>query len=116
VLVVAAVLTVATVVRLALHARRDEVEIMQLMGAPLGLLRGPLVVEGLIQGGLGAALAMGALFVVFEAGLRQFGPDLSAMVDSSLVGFLPATFAAALVAGGMAVGGLGGLLAARHVR
>jgi cell division transport system permease protein len=116
VLVIAAVLTVATVVRLALHARRDEVEIMQLMGAPLGLLRGPLVVEGLIQGGLGAALALGALFVVFEAGLRRFGPDLSAMVDASLVGFLPAALSAALVAGGMAVGGLGGWLAARHVR
>ena len=37
VLIVAAALTVATVVRLALHARRDEIEIMQLVGAPAGL-------------------------------------------------------------------------------
>jgi cell division transport system permease protein len=116
VLIIAAVLTVATVVRLGLHARRDEVEIMQLMGAPLGLLRGPLVVEGLIQGGLGAVLALGVLFAGFAAGWRQFGPELSTIVDASLVGFLPTAWSAALVAGGMAVGGLGGLLAARHVR
>jgi cell division transport system permease protein len=116
VLIIAAVLTVATVVRLGLHARRDEVEIMQLMGAPLGLLRGPLVVEGLIQGGLGGVLALGALLAGFAAGLRQLGPELSTIVDPSLVGFLPTALSAALVAGGMAVGGLGGLLAARHVR
>lgn len=116
VLILAAVLTVATVVRLGLHVRRDEVEIMQLMGAPLGLLRGPLVVEGLIQGGLGAVLALGALLLVFAAGMRQFGPELSAIVDASIVGFLPTALWAALVAGGMAVGGIGGLLAARHVR
>jgi cell division transport system permease protein len=34
VLIVAAALTVGAVVRLALHARRDEIEIMQLVGAP----------------------------------------------------------------------------------
>ena len=57
VLLIASVLTVATVVRLALHARRDEVDIMQLMGAPIGLLRGPLVVEGILQGGAGRDVA-----------------------------------------------------------
>lgn len=116
VLLLAAALTVATVVRLALHARRDEVEVMQLMGAPLGLLRGPLVVEGVIQGGLGAALALAVLGAAFAAGQQQFAADIAAVIDPALVGFLPPSLAAALVAGGMAVGGMGGALAARHVR
>ena len=51
---VAAAVTVATVVRLGLHARRDEIEIMELVGAPLAFIRGPFVAEGLLQGGLGA--------------------------------------------------------------
>ena len=42
---VAAAVTVATVVR-RLHARRDEIEIMSFVGAPLAFIRGPFVAEG----------------------------------------------------------------------
>ena len=52
-LVFAAALTVASVVRLALLARREEIHIMQLVGAPIAYIQGPFVVEGLIQGGVG---------------------------------------------------------------
>ncbi len=51
---VAAALTVAAVVRLGLHARRDEIEIMKLVGSPMTFIRGPFVAEGLLQGGIGA--------------------------------------------------------------
>ena len=54
----AAAVTVAAVVRLGLHARREEIEIMELVGAPLTFIRGPFVAEGLLQGGIGAALAL----------------------------------------------------------
>jgi cell division transport system permease protein len=116
VLAIAAVLTVTTVVRLALHARRDEIEIMQLVGAPIGLLRGPLVSEGMLHGGVGSLVALAALHVAFVAVKSQAGPALAMVVEPELQGFLPTAAAAALVAGGMAVGSLGGWLAARHVR
>ena len=61
-LVIAAALTVANVVRLAGHTRRAELEIMRLVGAPLAYVRGPFVVEGMLQGGVGAALALGMLW------------------------------------------------------
>jgi cell division transport system permease protein len=51
VLVVAAALTVANVVRLSCVARSDEIEIMRLVGAPLTFVRGPFVLEGILQGG-----------------------------------------------------------------
>ena len=115
VLLVASVLTVATVVRLALHARHDEVEIMQLMGAPIGLLRGPLVVEGILQGGAGAIVALVALYAgyVMVRGrlLAMLGPAFEAAA-----GFLPVGMSALLVLVGMGVGCAGGFLAARHVR
>lgn len=116
VLLAASVLTVATVVRLALHARRDEVDIMQLMGAPISLLRGPLVVEGVIHGGAGAALALGALYGAFAALRSAYGPMLAGVLGPDSIRFLPAGLAALLVFGGMAVGCVGGLVAARHVR
>ncbi|MBM3769790.1 MAG: ABC transporter permease [Acidimicrobiia bacterium] len=53
-LTVAAALTVGNVVRLALYARHDEVDIMELVGAPRAYVKGPFVTEGVLQGGLGA--------------------------------------------------------------
>lgn len=116
VLLCAAVLTVATVVRLALHARRDEVEIMQLMGAPISLLRGPLVLEGLIQGGLGAVVALIALGTAYLSVRPKLPAAFGPLADPGLIGFLPASLSVLLVLGGMAVGSMGGYLAARHVR
>jgi cell division transport system permease protein len=114
VLFLAAALTVTNVVRLSLHARRDEIEIMELVGAPMAFIRGPFVCEGMIQGGLGAALAMVAL----RAGLALAAPRLSAMAaglfDVGRIDFLSAAAVTSLVAGGMAVGCLGGFVASRR--
>lgn len=116
VLMVAAVLTVATIVRLSLHARKDEVGIMQLMGAPLGILRGPLVAEGLLHGGAGAVVALALLYGGYAAAMVRYAQALASVVDPALLGFLPATMSAALLAGGTLVGCAGGLVAARFVR
>ena len=73
-LAIASALTVANVVRLAAHARRDEIEIMQLVGAPLAYVRGPLVLEGVMQGGAGAIVAivaLGVLFAVARPGMER---------------------------------------------
>jgi cell division transport system permease protein len=109
----AAGLTVATVVRLALHARRDEIEIMQLVGSPLAFIRGPFVVEGLLQGGLGALVALIALWLGFRLTLAWWGRQLAAVLDISTLGFLPISLCLSLVLGGMLVGCLGGFAAAR---
>lgn len=113
VMVVAAGLTVATVVRLTLHARRDEVEIMQLVGSPYSFIRGPFVVEGLMQGGLGALVALGVLWAGFAAGAAWWGASLGDIIPGASLRFLPAQMCAWLVAGGMTVGCLGGLTATR---
>jgi len=112
VLTLAAALTVANVVRLGLAARRDELEIMQLVGAPTVYIRGPFVMEGVLQGGIGAAvalIALGALFVLFRA---RYLAELAPAVDLGAVRFLPVEVCLALIAGGMIVGCLGGLVAA----
>ncbi|MEI6669675.1 MAG: ABC transporter permease [Acidobacteriota bacterium] len=116
VLVLAAVITVATVVRLALHARREEIAIMQLVGAPIGLLRGPLVTEGVLHGGGGAVVALGALYVAFVVVRSQIEQALPAAVEHDLIAFLPIGITGAILVGGMAVGCLGGWLASREVR
>jgi cell division transport system permease protein len=60
-------------IRAAIHARRDEVTIMQLVGAPRWMVRGPFVVEGAITGALAGA----------AAGLVTFGLSAAAMAAGS---------------------------------
>jgi cell division transport system permease protein len=112
VLTIAAALTVANVVRLALYARRDEIDIMQLVGAPQIYVRGPFVMEGILQGGIGALVALLALAVgFFVVRARYLGP-LASTVNLDAVRFLPVELSVVLVAGGMMVGCVGGLVAA----
>jgi len=108
---IVAAVTVAAVVRLGLDARRDEIEIMELVGAPLSYIRGPFVAEGLLQGGIGAVCALAALGVAFAVARGLWGGDLAAVLDGGSLRFLPAGLWTYLVLGGMAVGSVGGLLA-----
>jgi cell division transport system permease protein len=110
----AAAATVAAVVRLGLQARRDELEIMQLVGAPLTFIRGPFIAEGLLQGGIGALTALVLLGAAFAAARAWWGGDFAAMLDGASMVFLPARVCVFLVVGGMTVGAIGGLAAARH--
>jgi cell division transport system permease protein len=110
----AAGVTVATVVRLGLHSRRDEIEIMRLVGSPMTFIRGPFVAEGVMQGGLGAILALILLYAGFATVGAWWGGQLRPLFDGGNLEFLPGQFALSLIAGGMAVGGAGGFAASRH--
>src|SRR5882762_9328429 len=104
VLTFAAALTVANVVRLALYARRDELDIMQLVGAPQAYIRGPFVMEGVLQGGVGALAALTALGVAFLALRGRYLVPLASAMNMSSIHFLPANLCLMLIIGGMAVG------------
>jgi cell division transport system permease protein len=114
ILSVAAALTVATVVRLALHARRDEIEIMQLVGAPQAYIRGPFVVEGILQGGIGAIVALVLLSVTYLVLRDRYLVPLAAAINLSSVRFLSIGLWFLLLVGGMLVGCLGGFVASRR--
>ena len=116
ILTCAAALTVANVVRLALYARRDEIEIMQLVGAPTAYIRGPFIMEGVLQGGIGATAALAVLAVGFLAGRGRYLVPLASAINLSSVRFLSPGLCLLLLAGGMAVGCLGGFMASRQTR
>jgi cell division transport system permease protein len=113
---VAAAVTVATVVRLGLQGRREELEIMELVGAPMTFIRGPFVAEGFLQGGVGAIVAITVLWLGFLVVSAWWGADLATFLGEGNIRFLPIRLCAYLVVGGMAVGSAGGLVAARHAR
>jgi cell division transport system permease protein len=62
-LLVASLLLVANTIRLSIYARRQDVEVMRLVGATNWFIRWPFMLEGLICGLIGAAAAVGLLFL-----------------------------------------------------
>jgi cell division transport system permease protein len=109
ILFIATFFIVGSTVRLALLARKDEIEIMQFVGAPEGLIRAPFVVEGMLQGTAGAGLSLLGLWLFYWlleqyliGQLALFGPKMQLL-------FLdPASITMILVIG-LLLGGLGSL-------
>jgi cell division transport system permease protein len=108
ILVLAGVFTISNVIRLTVYARQDELDIMRLVGATRAYVKGPFVVEGMLQGGMGGLVSVLLLWLVFRV-LAQ-----NALAQSDLLGqaalFLPAWLCIAIVAGGMMVGVVGSLV------
>lgn len=116
VLMLGAAFTVAAVVRLSLHARRDELDIMQLVGAPFSYIRGPFIVEGLLLGGAGAALALAAIGLAYAGASRWLGPDLAGFAATGQVQFLGVREWLIMLLGGLGVGALAGTVASRSAK
>jgi cell division transport system permease protein len=114
VLVLAGVFTISNVIRLTVYAREDELDIMRLVGATQAYVKGPFVMEGMIQGGLGGLVSVGLLWL----SVRWLTRDL--LAGSDLLGRapvgLPPGLPVMLVVGGMAVGVAGSLVSLRRVR
>jgi len=109
ILFIATFFIVGSTVRLALLARKDEIEIMQFVGASEELIRAPFLVEGMLQGTVGAALSLLGLwlfYVLFEESLigqlALFGPGMRLLFID------PASITMILVIG-LLLGGLGSL-------
>ncbi|WP_221583921.1 permease-like cell division protein FtsX [Microbacterium sp. G2-8] len=71
-MLVSAVLLIATTIRLSAYARRREVEIMRLVGASNGTIQTPFVLEGVLAAFLGAALASAAVLVGVRVGVEDY--------------------------------------------
>jgi len=116
VLVLGAAFTVAAVVRLSLEARREQIDIMQLVGAPFAFMRGPSIAEGTLLGGMGAVVSLILLWGLFLAVGARLSAAVEGLASIGDVRFLGLQDAAFLIAAGLVVGGLAGTVASRVVR
>lgn len=115
VLAVASLFIVANTIRMAVYARAQEIEIMRLVGATRAYIQIPLILEGTLQGGLGAALALGLLYALFRGTLWQLGTTASMIfAGTELTQFLEAEYRMAMVGLGALLGGVGSLVAVRR--
>jgi cell division transport system permease protein len=76
ILIISSTLLIANTIRLAIFARRREIEVMKLVGATNWFIRGPFMIEGVICG-LGGALAAIVLLVLGkEVALPRIMPHI----------------------------------------
>ncbi|MEK7701831.1 MAG: permease-like cell division protein FtsX [candidate division NC10 bacterium] len=111
VLGVAAILTVTTATTLILHARRQETEIMRLVGASEMTIRLPLLLQGMLQGLVGAMLALAALVAAHGVVAPRLEPLVNLTLGLPDIAFLPPLGLGVLLLAGGLLGGLGGWLA-----
>jgi cell division transport system permease protein len=113
-LLLAAILLIWNTIRTAMFARRREIEVMKLVGATDWFIRIPFMLEGLIQGFVGALGACGALWIInnrWTAGVESFPPNsgLASMVIDSDFQFSRMLIIMVI---GMAAGAIGSGIAA----
>lgn len=110
---VASVLLISNSIRLSIFARRQEIEVMKLVGASDNFVRTPFVAEGLLQGVAGALFAFGAvvwLNVLFVDWANDQIPFIA--ISGGAVNYL--LVLAVLVGVGAVIGALGSFISVRR--
>jgi cell division transport system permease protein len=110
VLTLAAVLSVASAVRLALDLHRDEVGIMRLMGATEAAIRAPFWLYATAEGLVGGGVALGLLYGTYRFATYWLAREPHPVLSVLWVGFLSVPTALLLPAAGAAAGLVGSLL------
>jgi cell division transport system permease protein len=110
VLAIAAVLSVASAVRLALDLHREEIEIMRLMGATESAIRAPFWLHASAEGLFGGALALGLIYATYRGVTYALASSPHPVLAQFWSAFLDVPTAAALPLLGCAAGFLGSVL------
>ncbi len=112
-LLFAALFIVANTIKLTLYARRDELEIMALVGATPWFIKVPFLLEGALQGALGAFLALGGSLALFQFFLRQGLVALLSVTGGDQIVFLDWQQQLLLIGTGILLGLVGSVLSLR---
>jgi cell division transport system permease protein len=110
---VASVFIVANTVRLVLYSRRDEIEIMRLVGASDGFIKVPFYIEGIILGALGGIIGLIVLFTAFVSITSNI--DQSITSGAFHISFFSYSIMLIILISSMFVGWLGCFLSLKHI-
>lgn len=105
----AAVALIANTIHMAVYARREEIEIMRLVGASGWYVRTPFLLEGMIEGLVGAGLAVGLVVGLLQLAAGQL-IDLPAWVSLNVPGDFLVQRGVIILIFGVAAGALGSSL------
>lgn len=108
-LVVTVIFIVSNTIKLTIYSRRDELEVLALVGATRGFIRAPFLIEGLIQGMAGSILSAFLLFGLYQGFLHNAENFLSFNPVTSGLRFLSFEYIIGLLLAGAVLGFIGSL-------
>jgi cell division transport system permease protein len=108
---VAIIFITSNILQLTISTRREEIEIMHLVGASPAFMQAPFYVEGLIQGLLGGGLAIFFLYLLHKGFFLYIPPSIQAWLARIPIFFLPQWTILWILIGGMVLGFFGSFLA-----
>jgi cell division transport system permease protein len=106
---------ISNAIKLSIYARKEEIEIMRLVGATNGHIKIPFLIEGLFQGVSGAILSVGLLFLLYQSFLLKSGPFVKASLGPIEFSFLPWSSIGGVILVGVFLGFLGSYLSLAQV-
>jgi cell division transport system permease protein len=107
ILILTSFFIISNVVKLNVFARRNEIEILRLVGGTNLFIRIPFWLEGITLGLLGSLLSLGLLFIVIQLFPVYLGASLGALQELLRFRYPDLTQAVALLVGGAATGFIG---------
>lgn len=107
ILVLASFFIISNVIKLNVFARRNEIEILRLVGSTNTFIRIPFLLEGLILGISGSVLALALLLLTVKLFPLYVGTSVGALQEVLNLRFLTPAQSVGLVAAGAAIGILG---------
>jgi len=99
---------VSNTIRLAIYAKRKIIATMKLVGATRGFIRRPFIIEGILHGFIGGALATGFIYLLMEIAITQISPDVLSII------YIEPYFYGAIVVVGCVLGFFGSLISIRR--
>ena len=111
----AAVTIIGNTIRLALLARREEIEILRSIGATRTFIRIPYFLEGAVLGACGSALSLGILKFAFELFRQQIQLTGRFSGIEGMISFIPFSVCLALVMACMGLGFAGSVVSLLRV-
>lgn len=108
-LLMAVLFIVSNTIKLTIYARKEEIEVMELVGATRFFIKAPFLIEGIIQGAAGAVLALLILVATYFGFLHSATNFVNFSSSVTGLSFLPPVYIAGIFASGIILGFLGSI-------
>jgi len=117
-MLIAAVLLIATTIRLSAFSRRRELGIMRLVGASNRFIQTPFILEGVFAALIGSVLAGGAIILIVKFFVQGYLAQALAATTTTLVGMSDALLVVPIliVVGGVLAAGSAGFAISRYLK